>query len=170
MRYVLDSSVALKWVLPEPLSDKARQLRTDFENAALELLAPDILPVECGHALTRAERRGLILIDPPFEEVSEFARLAHGLEAAHRKWAGGSYLLWYPIKPRQHPDSLMRRLRRSGPPCSGVKGWYSKSSPLAARQTGLPHQGAVGSRCYRQRDGSRISRRGCNPSHRKPLK
>src|SRR5213592_3673133 len=60
------------------------------------------------------ERRGLILIDPPFEEVSEFARLAHELEAAHRKWAGGSYLLWYPIKEREGPDALARRLHRSG--------------------------------------------------------
>jgi 23S rRNA (adenine2030-N6)-methyltransferase len=60
------------------------------------------------------ERRGLILIDPPFEEASEFTRLAHGLEAAHRKWAGGSYLLWYPIKEREGPDALARRLRRSG--------------------------------------------------------
>jgi 23S rRNA (adenine2030-N6)-methyltransferase len=60
------------------------------------------------------ERRGLVLIDPPFEDTSEFARLAHGLEAAHRKWAGGSYLLWYPIKEREGPDALARRLRRSG--------------------------------------------------------
>jgi 23S rRNA (adenine2030-N6)-methyltransferase len=60
------------------------------------------------------ERRGLVLIDPPFEDTTEFARLAHGLEAAHRKWAGGSYLLWYPIKEREGPDVLARRLRRSG--------------------------------------------------------
>jgi 23S rRNA (adenine2030-N6)-methyltransferase len=60
------------------------------------------------------ERRGLVLIDPPFEDMSEFARLAHGLEAAHRKWAPGSFLLWYPIKEREGPDALARRLRRSG--------------------------------------------------------
>src|SRR5215470_10952369 len=44
------------------------------------------------------ERRGLVLVDPPFEDEGDFARLVRGLEAAHRKWAGGSYLLWYPIK------------------------------------------------------------------------
>jgi 23S rRNA (adenine2030-N6)-methyltransferase len=60
------------------------------------------------------ERRGLVLIDPPFEDGADFARLAHGLEAAHRKWASGSYLLWYPIKTRTGPDELARRLRRSG--------------------------------------------------------
>ena len=60
------------------------------------------------------ERRGLVLIDPPFEERGEFPRLAQGLEAAHHKWANGTYLLWYPIKARDEPDTLARRLRRSG--------------------------------------------------------
>jgi 23S rRNA (adenine2030-N6)-methyltransferase len=60
------------------------------------------------------ERRGLILVDPPFEEADDFARLARGLEGAHRKWAGGIYLLWYPIKGRHQPDTLARRLARSG--------------------------------------------------------
>jgi 23S rRNA (adenine2030-N6)-methyltransferase len=60
------------------------------------------------------ERRGLVLIDPPFEEGEDFSRLAQGLEGAHRKWAGGIYLLWYPIKAREQPDALGRRLRGSG--------------------------------------------------------
>jgi 23S rRNA (adenine2030-N6)-methyltransferase len=60
------------------------------------------------------ERRGLVVVDPPFEETSEFARLAQGLETAHRKWPGGTHLLWYPIKERDGPDALARRLRRSG--------------------------------------------------------
>jgi 23S rRNA (adenine2030-N6)-methyltransferase len=60
------------------------------------------------------ERRGLVLIDPPFEQAGEFARLADGLVAAHRKWATGSFLLWYPIKDRREPDALARRLQRSG--------------------------------------------------------
>jgi predicted nucleic acid-binding protein len=62
MRYVLDASVALKWVLPEPDSAKARQLRGGFQAAVHELLAPDVFPVEVGHALTRAERRGIIAV------------------------------------------------------------------------------------------------------------
>ena len=60
------------------------------------------------------ERRGVILIDPPFEEEADFTRLARSLETAHRKWPGGTYLLWYPIKDREAPDTLARRLRRSG--------------------------------------------------------
>lgn len=62
MRYVLDSSVAFKWEVPEPDSDKADRLREDFRNALLEVLAPDIFPVELGHAFYKAERRKAIQI------------------------------------------------------------------------------------------------------------
>jgi 23S rRNA (adenine2030-N6)-methyltransferase len=65
------------------------------------------------------ERRGLVLIDPPFEDAGEFPRLAQALEAAHRKWASGSYLLWYPIKEREASDALARRLLRGGLAGSG---------------------------------------------------
>lgn len=60
MRYVLDASVAVKWVLPEPDSAKALTLWDGLANHVSELLVPDTLPVEIAHALTRAERRGLL--------------------------------------------------------------------------------------------------------------
>ncbi len=60
------------------------------------------------------ERRGLVLVDPPFEQDSDFFRLARGLAAAHRKWATGIYALWYPIKDRSEPDALAKSLRRLG--------------------------------------------------------
>jgi predicted nucleic acid-binding protein len=60
MTYVLDSSVALKWVLTEPDSPKAIQLREDARNGVHDLLAPDFFPVELTHAITRAERQGRI--------------------------------------------------------------------------------------------------------------
>lgn len=47
------------------------------------------------------ERRGLVLVDPSFEVDNDFSRLASGLAAAHRKWATGIYILWYPIKGRR---------------------------------------------------------------------
>ena len=58
------------------------------------------------------ERRGLILVDPPFEDGNDFTRLTSALAGAHRKWPGGTYLLWYPIKGRSAPDALVRDLRR----------------------------------------------------------
>jgi 23S rRNA (adenine2030-N6)-methyltransferase len=62
------------------------------------------------------ERRGLVVIDPPYEESIDFARLSETLAQAHRKWANGVYLLWYPIKARAAPDALARRLRRLAVP------------------------------------------------------
>ena len=58
------------------------------------------------------ERRGLVLVDPPFEAENDFSRLASGLAAAHRKWATGVYVLWYPIKGRSMADAFAKRLRR----------------------------------------------------------
>ena len=62
------------------------------------------------------ERRGLVVIDPPYEESTDFARLSETVAQAHRKWANGVYLLWYPIKTRAEPDALARRLRRLAVP------------------------------------------------------
>jgi len=56
------------------------------------------------------ERRGLILIDPPFEAKDEFERLAQGFAEAFAKWPTGSYLLWYPVKSRRATDTLARHV------------------------------------------------------------
>jgi 23S rRNA (adenine2030-N6)-methyltransferase len=56
------------------------------------------------------ERRGLVVIDPPFERRDEFERSATALVAAWRKWPSGIYLLWYPIKDRQGPQVLAQTL------------------------------------------------------------
>lgn len=44
------------------------------------------------------EKRGLVLIDPPFERVDEFEALFAAFETAYRKWPTGIYALWYPVK------------------------------------------------------------------------
>jgi 23S rRNA (adenine2030-N6)-methyltransferase len=56
------------------------------------------------------ERRGLVLIDPPFEAKDEFERMAAGFAEAFTKWPTGSYLLWYPVKSRRATDSLARHV------------------------------------------------------------
>ena len=59
MRYVLDASVAMKSLLKE-VDFLAIALREEFKRQVHELIAPDVLPAEMGHALTRAERKGII--------------------------------------------------------------------------------------------------------------
>ena len=56
MKYALDSNIALKWVLTEVNSDKARHLRAEFQKQIHELIAPDVFPVEVRTDLPR--RRG----------------------------------------------------------------------------------------------------------------
>ena len=53
------------------------------------------------------ERRGLVLVDPPYEDGRRFFALTGGARRRHRKWPTGIYLLWYPIKEP-------RRARRAG--------------------------------------------------------
>src|SRR6201997_915480 len=56
------------------------------------------------------ERRGLVLIDPPYEQKDEFERLATGFAEAFAKWPNGSYLLWYPVKSRRVTEELARQV------------------------------------------------------------
>ena len=59
------------------------------------------------------ERRGLVLVDPPYEQKDEFERMAEGFAEAFAKWPTGSYLLWYPVKSRRATDSLARHVAQS---------------------------------------------------------
>ena len=59
------------------------------------------------------ERRGLVVIDPPFEAKDEFERLAQGLAKAFAKWQSGIFLLWYPAKSRSQTDELARHAAHS---------------------------------------------------------
>ena len=56
------------------------------------------------------ERRGLVLIDPPFEDRDEYERLADRFAAAYAKWPNGIYMLWYPIKARRNAEKLVEQV------------------------------------------------------------
>jgi 23S rRNA (adenine2030-N6)-methyltransferase len=62
------------------------------------------------------ERRGLVLIDPPFEQPNEFERLGQSLIDAHGKWATGIYVAWYPRKDLLAVKALINQIKRSGIP------------------------------------------------------
>lgn len=57
------------------------------------------------------ENRGLVLIDPPYEETNELDRLGSHLVDATRKWPNGVYAAWYPIKATDPIDILVARLQ-----------------------------------------------------------
>jgi len=84
----------------------------DFQTRVIELDGWLAL----GAQLPPKEKRGLVLIDPPFEEEGEFSRLVEGLHKAHRRWPGGIYALWYPIKDRKAVIAFRKALKQSGIP------------------------------------------------------
>lgn len=53
------------------------------------------------------ERRGVILIDPPYERVTERSALLTGLRTALERFRQGVYLIWYPIKDKHDADRLV---------------------------------------------------------------
>jgi len=60
VKYVLDASVAVKWLLAEAGFEPAERIMFNARAGADELLAPDFFLAECGHALFRAQRKKVI--------------------------------------------------------------------------------------------------------------
>ncbi|TKT81378.1 23S rRNA (adenine(2030)-N(6))-methyltransferase RlmJ [Aquamicrobium sp. LC103] len=82
----------------------------DFQTRVLELDGWLAL----GAHVPPKEKRGLVLVDPPFEKEGEFDRLLEGLAKAHRRWPGGIYALWYPIKDRAAVERFRASLKEAG--------------------------------------------------------
>jgi 23S rRNA (adenine2030-N6)-methyltransferase len=62
------------------------------------------------------EKRGLVLVDPPFEIDDEFGRILDGLRTAHRRWPSGVYAFWYPVKDRGEVRRFREELATLGIP------------------------------------------------------
>ena len=56
-------------------------------------------------------RRGLVLIDPSYEIKSDYGRVAACLQESLKKFATGTYMVWYPVIPRPEAHELPRRLK-----------------------------------------------------------
>jgi 23S rRNA (adenine2030-N6)-methyltransferase len=62
------------------------------------------------------ERRGLVLIDPPYEAVDEFARTGAAISGALRRFATGIYLIWFPVKSKSEADRFCGEIVAAGAP------------------------------------------------------
>src|SRR6202521_544171 len=96
-------------VEPKARKQLIAALRRDTQARVVDLDGWTALPA----FVPPKERRGLVLIDPPFEQKDEFARLAMGFAEAFAKWPTGSYLLWYPVKSRRATDDLARQVAQA---------------------------------------------------------
>ena len=97
---------------PDDAAKLSRQFAGDFQTRVIELDGWLAL----GAHLPPKEKRGLVLVDPPFEQPDEFERLVAGLEKAWRRWPGGIYALWYPIKDRLAVNAFRAALAETGIP------------------------------------------------------
>lgn len=79
---------------PDDARALARRFEGDFQVRVTELDGWLAL----GAHLPPKEKRGIVLVDPPFEQEGEYERLAEGLAKAWRRFSTGTYCLWYPIK------------------------------------------------------------------------
>jgi 23S rRNA (adenine2030-N6)-methyltransferase len=95
---------------PEDVASLRRCLRGDPRAKVLALDGWQALRA----LLPPKERRGLILIDPPFEEAGELERMVDGLAEGVRRFATGTYLLWLPVKEPQQAASFRAALQRLG--------------------------------------------------------
>lgn len=85
------------------------------------------------------ERRGLILIDPPYERPNELADLALVLPIALKRFATGVYAIWYPIKDRVAVDHFHRSLKETiqKPILIAELSIYPENSPLHLNGSGM---------------------------------
>ena len=94
--------------------EDAAQLRDVFaDDRQVKTIALDGW-LALGSFVPPKERRGLVLVDPPFEERDDFAKLVAGLQTAHRRWPTGIFALWYPVKDLVAIDNFRTELARTG--------------------------------------------------------
>ena len=83
--------------------------------------------------------RGVVVVDPPYEQTDERSRIATTLAAAHRKWAHGVTVIWYPLKDRSTHSRWKEQLRKLGiPKFLSVEHWlYDEDQPGIYNGAGL---------------------------------
>ena len=112
MKYVLDASVALCWVIPRPLTPKAVRLRDEYQRTIHELLAPAIFIDEVAGALTKAERQKDIAVGQAAPLFVKVLNSPPGIDPAgvpHRQ--GHRYLVTDPERVLRLPLRGPRRAR-----------------------------------------------------------
>ncbi|EEX51246.1 23S rRNA (adenine(2030)-N(6))-methyltransferase RlmJ [Pasteurella dagmatis] len=60
------------------------------------------------------ERRGLVLIDPPYELKEDYDLVVNTIEEGYKRFATGVYAIWYPVVLRQQVKRMVRNLENTG--------------------------------------------------------
>ena len=83
--------------------------------------------------------RGVVVVDPPYERLDDRARITTTLAAAHRKWAYGVTVIWFPLKDRAtHVQWKMQLAKLGIPKLLQVEHWlYDSDQPGIYNGAGL---------------------------------
>ena len=100
-------------ILNEKHPEDARALRAAMRDTPAAIHQRDAYELWLALLPTRTPR-GAVVVDPPYEQTDERARITATLAAAHRKWAHGVTAIWYPLKDRPTHERWKDKLRRLG--------------------------------------------------------
>jgi len=82
-------------------------------------------------------RRGLVLIDPSYEDKDEYENIVRLLDRALDRWPNGIYLLWYPLLPEARDRLLLRQLARLAPPKTLISEYTFPAGAAGLQGSGL---------------------------------
>lgn len=125
-------------ILNEKHPEDARALRRAMRGSPAAVHERDAYELWLAMLPTRTPR-GVVVVDPPYEQTDERARITATLAAAHRKWAHGVTVIWYPLKDRATHLQWKNKLRQlSIPKFMAVEHWlYDADQPGIYNGAGL---------------------------------
>ncbi len=125
-------------VLNEKHPEDARTLRSAMRGTPAAVHERDAYELWLA-LLPTGTARGVVVVDPPYEQTDERDRITATLAAAHRKWAHGVTVIWYPLKDRATHQRWKNRLGKLGiPKFMSVEHWlYDADQPGIYNGAGL---------------------------------
>jgi len=125
-------------ILNEKHPEDAQSLRRAMRGTQAAVHERDAYELWLAMLPTRTPR-GMVVVDPPYEQTDERARITSTLASAHRKWAHGVTVIWYPMKDRATHERWKQQLSMLGiPKFLTVEHWlYDADQPSIYNGAGL---------------------------------
>lgn len=92
-------------ILCENFNGLGKQVKMDMQNGFAGIKA----------CLPPPTRRAVVLIDPPYEDKDDYAHVVHCIEDSLKRFAQGTYIVWYPILQRPEPTLMIDDLKALNP-------------------------------------------------------
>ncbi|MBI5448028.1 MAG: 23S rRNA (adenine(2030)-N(6))-methyltransferase RlmJ [Gammaproteobacteria bacterium] len=116
----------------EAILDLKHHLPSSFQQHLYHQDGYDMLT----HCLPPTPARGLVLIDPPYEQMDEWKKIICACQKAYQRWPHGSYAIWYPIKTREEIKKHKQAFSQLGFKEKLIIEFYPLASDVAQRLNG----------------------------------